>query len=138
MYGTLAMVHNAVAWVVLGVGAYVVVRGASARGGWSAGDSAWVKRLVLAVHLQLVAGLVLWFVSPAVQAATAPAIGSSTAHSPWTTNTTPRIRPIRPAVASIAPAHWRCMVALNRGSALSQLRRPASFPASVTACAVIS
>jgi hypothetical protein len=71
MYGTLAMVHNAVAWVVLGVGAYVVVRGASARGGWSAGDSAWVKRLVLAVHLQLVAGVALWFVSPAVQAARA-------------------------------------------------------------------
>jgi uncharacterized membrane protein len=71
MYGTLAMVHNAVAWLVLGVGAFVVVRGATGRATWGAGDRAWVKRLVLLVHLQLVAGLVLWFVSPAVQAARA-------------------------------------------------------------------
>ena len=71
MYNGILGLHNALAWLVLGVGAFVVVRGATGRATWGTGDSAWVKRLVLLVHLQLVAGLVLWFTSPAVQAARA-------------------------------------------------------------------
>lgn len=71
MYGILGAVHNVLAWAVLAIGAYLVVRGATARGGWGDGDSAWMRRLVLSTHLQLLAGLALWFTSPAVAAARA-------------------------------------------------------------------
>lgn len=71
MYGMLLGVHNVLAWAVLAVGAYLVVRGATARGGWGDADSTWMRRLVLCTHLQLLAGLGLWFLSPAVAAARA-------------------------------------------------------------------
>ncbi|WP_396205220.1 hypothetical protein [Gemmatimonas sp.] len=71
MYGFLIAAHNVLAWLVLGVGAMVLVKGATRKGAWDAGDSSWVRRLTLLVHLQLVAGLALWFVSPTVALARA-------------------------------------------------------------------
>lgn len=69
MYGLLIAVHNLLAWAVLATGAFVVVRALLGQATWSASDTAWVRRLTLSVHLQLVAGLVLWFTSPTVAAA---------------------------------------------------------------------
>lgn len=69
MHGVLIALHNVLAWLVLGVGALVIVKGATRQAAWNAGDTSWVRRLTLLVHLQLVAGIALWFVSPAVQVA---------------------------------------------------------------------
>jgi hypothetical protein len=66
MYGTILGVHNILAWAVLATGLFVLVRAAQGQATWSDADTSWVRRLTLFVHLQLVAGLVLWFVSPTV------------------------------------------------------------------------
>ena len=64
MYQILLKLHNVLAWLVLGTGFFVIVKALGARATWSAPETAWVRRLTLLVHLQLVAGLALWFVSP--------------------------------------------------------------------------
>lgn len=69
MYEPILTVHNLLAWAVLGTGLFVVVRALQVRTRWSNADTSWVRRLTLFVHLQLVAGLALWFVSPTVQQA---------------------------------------------------------------------
>lgn len=69
MYGTILGVHNLLAWAVLAAGIFVVIRAVRGQSSWSDADTSWVRRLTLFVHLQLVAGLALWFVSPAVQQA---------------------------------------------------------------------
>jgi uncharacterized membrane protein len=71
MYDILIIVHNVLAWAVLTTGLFVVYRALTAQQTWGDGDTGWVRRLTLFVHLQLLAGLVLWFVSPAVAAARA-------------------------------------------------------------------
>jgi hypothetical protein len=71
MYGILIGTHNLLAWAVLVVGGLVIARAISRQATWSDADTGLVRRLTLLVHLQLVAGLGLWFVSPAVAAARA-------------------------------------------------------------------
>lgn len=71
MYGFLIAAHNVLAWLVLVVGITVLAKGATRKSAWDAGDTSWVRRLTLFVHLQLVAGLALWFVSPTVAQARA-------------------------------------------------------------------
>ncbi|WP_439643142.1 hypothetical protein [Gemmatimonas sp.] len=71
MYGTVIALHNALAWLVLVVGVTVIVLGATASRTWGPAQTSWVRRFTLLVHLQFVAGLVLWFVSPGVAAARA-------------------------------------------------------------------
>lgn len=64
MYGFLIAAHNVLAWLVLVVGVLVLFKGATRKTAWNADDTSWLRRLTLLVHLQLVAGLALWFVSP--------------------------------------------------------------------------
>ena len=64
MYQILLKLHNVLAWLVLGTGFSVLVKALGARATWSVPETAWGRRLTLLVHLQLVAGLALWFVSP--------------------------------------------------------------------------
>lgn len=71
MYGSVIAVHNGLAWLVLIVGLIVLVQAGSAKATWGPQQTSWVRRLTLLVHLQFVAGLVLWFVSPTVAAARA-------------------------------------------------------------------
>jgi hypothetical protein len=71
MYGFLIGAHNLLAWAVLLVGGLVIVRALGRSATWSAAETTLVRRLTLLVHLQLLAGLGLWFVSPAVSAARA-------------------------------------------------------------------
>jgi hypothetical protein len=66
MYGFLIKFHNIFAWLVLATGIFVIVKALTARTTWGDGETSWVRRLTLFVHLQLVAGLALWFVSPTV------------------------------------------------------------------------
>ncbi len=69
MYGILIGTHNLLAWAVLVVGVLVIVRAVRRSATWSEADTGLVRKLTLLVHLQLLAGLGLWFVSPAVAAA---------------------------------------------------------------------
>ncbi len=69
MYGFLIATHNVLAWLVLLIGGLAIVRAVSRSATWSDVDTGVVRRLTLLVHLQLLAGLGLWFVSPAVTAA---------------------------------------------------------------------
>ncbi|WP_411281497.1 hypothetical protein [Gemmatimonas sp.] len=69
MYGILIGTHNLLAWAVLIVGVLVIARAISRSATWSEADTGLVRKLTLLVHLQLLAGLGLWFVSPAVTAA---------------------------------------------------------------------
>jgi uncharacterized membrane protein len=71
MYGSVIALHNGLAWLVLIVGLIVLVQAGSAKATWGPAQTSWVRRLTLLVHLQFVAGLVLWFVSPTVAAARA-------------------------------------------------------------------
>lgn len=71
MYGILIGAHNLLAWAVLIVGVLVIARAISRSATWSEADTGLVRKLTLLVHLQLLAGLGLWFVSPAVAAARA-------------------------------------------------------------------
>jgi len=71
MYGILIGTHNLLAWAVLVVGVLVIARAVTRSASWSAADTGLVRKLTLLVHLQLLAGLGLWFVSPAVTAARA-------------------------------------------------------------------
>ncbi|QJR36075.1 hypothetical protein [Gemmatimonas groenlandica] len=71
MYGILLGAHNLLAWAVLIVGVLVLSRAGSRSATWSEADTGLVRKLTLLVHLQLLAGLGLWFVSPAVAAARA-------------------------------------------------------------------
>jgi uncharacterized membrane protein len=72
MYGILIKFHNVFAWLVLATGLFVIFKALTAKTTWGPVESSWVRRLTLFVHLQLVAGLALWFVSPTVaQARTA-------------------------------------------------------------------
>ncbi len=71
MYGFLIGAHNLLAWAVLLVGGLVIVRALGRSATWSATETTLVRRLTLLVHLQLLAGLGLWFVSPAVSTARA-------------------------------------------------------------------
>ncbi|MES2522261.1 MAG: hypothetical protein V4617_06165 [Gemmatimonadota bacterium] len=71
MYEIILRLHNVLAWIVLLTGLYVVFLAVTRTATWSDADTGWVRRLTLFVHLQLVAGLVLWFVSPAVAPARA-------------------------------------------------------------------
>ena len=71
MYGILIGTHNLLAWAVLVVGGLVIARAISRQATWSDADTGVVRKLTLLVHLQLLAGLGLWFVSPAVAAARA-------------------------------------------------------------------
>lgn len=66
MYGFLIGLHNLLAWAVLGTALLVLGRAVTRRQQWADGDTTWVRRLTLFVHLQLVAGLALWFTSPTV------------------------------------------------------------------------
>lgn len=69
MYGILLGIHNVLAWAVLLVGVLVIARAATRSATWAEADTGLVRKLTLLVHLQLLAGLGLWFVSPAVAAA---------------------------------------------------------------------
>jgi hypothetical protein len=71
MYGLVIGVHNVLAWLVLVVAVLVLVRALTRRSTWSDADTGLVRKLTLLVHLQLLAGLTLWFVSPTVAAARA-------------------------------------------------------------------
>lgn len=71
MYGILLGAHNLLAWAVLIVGVLVIARAVSRSATWSDADTGLVRKLTLLVHLQLLAGLGLWMVSPAVAAARA-------------------------------------------------------------------
>lgn len=66
MYGFLIKFHNVLAWLVLAAGLLVIVKGLTAKATWGPAETSWVRRLTLFVHLQLVAGLALWFVSPTI------------------------------------------------------------------------
>lgn len=69
MYAILLSTHNLLAWAVLIVGVLVIARAISRRATWSEADTGLVRKLTLLVHLQLLAGIGLWLVSPGVAAA---------------------------------------------------------------------
>lgn len=69
MYGILLGAHNLLAWAVLVVGALVIARAVGRSATWSDAETGLVRKLTLLVHLQLLAGLGLWFMSPTVAAA---------------------------------------------------------------------
>lgn len=69
MYPFVLKFHNVLAWLVLVVGLLVIVKAVTAKSSWGDAETSWVRRLTVLAHLQLVAGLTLWFVSPAVSAA---------------------------------------------------------------------
>ena len=71
MYGFLIGAHNVLAWAVLFMGGFVIVRAIGRSTTWKDAETGLVRRLTLLVHLQLLAGLGLWFISPAVTAARA-------------------------------------------------------------------
>jgi hypothetical protein len=71
MYGFLIGAHNLLAWAVLMLGGFVILRAIGRSATWSDAETGLVRRLTLLVHLQLLAGLGLWFVSPSVAAARA-------------------------------------------------------------------
>jgi uncharacterized membrane protein len=71
MYGLLIALHNLLAWAVLIVGGLVLVRALTRSSSWSDADTGLVRTFTLSVHLQLVAGLALWFISPTVSVARA-------------------------------------------------------------------
>lgn len=71
MYGILLGAHNALAWLVLLIGGLVLARALTRSATWADADTGLVRRFTLVVHLQLVAGLGLYFMSPAVAAARA-------------------------------------------------------------------
>lgn len=71
MYGTVITLHNVLAWLVLLVGVVVIAQAGTAQGTFGAAQTSWVRRFTLLVHLQFVAGLALWFLSPTVAAARA-------------------------------------------------------------------
>ena len=68
MYGILLGAHNLLAWAVLVVGALVIARAVGRSATWSDAETGLVRKLTLLVHLQLLAGLGLWLMSPAVAA----------------------------------------------------------------------
>ena len=69
MYAILLSTHNLLAWAVLIVGGLVIARAVGRRATWSEADTGLVRKLTLLVHLQLLAGIGLWLVSPSVAAA---------------------------------------------------------------------
>ena len=69
MYAILISTHNLLAWAVLIVGGLVIARAVGRRATWSEADTGLVRKLTLLVHLQLLAGIGLWLVSPSVAAA---------------------------------------------------------------------
>ena len=69
MYGILIGAHNLLAWAVLIVGVLVLARAISRSATWSEADTGLVRKLTLLVHLQLLAGIGLWVISPSVAAA---------------------------------------------------------------------
>lgn len=71
MYGFLMSAHNLLAWAVLLLGGFVIVRAIGRSATWSDAETGLVQKLTLLVHLQLLAGLGLWFMRPEVAAARA-------------------------------------------------------------------
>lgn len=69
MYAILISTHNLLAWAVLIVGGLVIARAVGRRATWSDSETGLVRKLTLLVHLQLLAGIGLWLVSPSVAAA---------------------------------------------------------------------
>lgn len=69
MYPFVLKFHNVLAWLVLATALVVLVKALTARTTWGDADTSWVRRLTVLAHLQLVAGLTLWFVSPTIAAA---------------------------------------------------------------------
>jgi uncharacterized membrane protein len=69
MYPIVLKLHNLLAWLVLATAALVIVKALTAKATWGNAETSWVRRLTVLAHLQLVAGLTLWFVSPGVAAA---------------------------------------------------------------------
>jgi len=69
MYPFMLKFHNVLAWLVLATALLVLVKALTARTTWGDAETSWVRRLTVLAHLQLVAGLTLWFVSPAIAAA---------------------------------------------------------------------
>jgi len=69
MYPFILKFHNVLAWLVLATALLVLVKALTARTTWGDADTSWVRRLTVLAHLQLVAGLTLWFVSPSIAAA---------------------------------------------------------------------
>jgi hypothetical protein len=69
MYPFILKFHNVLAWLVLATALLVLVKALTARTTWGDAETSWVRRLTVLAHLQLVAGLTLWFVSPAIAAA---------------------------------------------------------------------
>ena len=76
MYPFVLKFHNVLAWLVLATALLVIVKALTAKATWGDAETSWVRRLTILAHLQLVAGLTLWFVSPAVGAARS-AMGAS-------------------------------------------------------------
>ncbi len=69
MYPFVLKFHNVLAWLVLATALVVLIKALTARTTWGDADTSWVRRLTVLAHLQLVAGLTLWFVSPTIAAA---------------------------------------------------------------------
>lgn len=69
MYPFILKFHNVLAWLVLATALLVLVKALTARTTWGDAETSWVRRLTVLAHLQLVAGLTLWFVSPSIAAA---------------------------------------------------------------------
>ncbi len=69
MYPFVLKFHNVLAWLVLATALLVIVKALTAKAGWGDAETSWVRRLTILAHLQLVAGLTLWFVSPSIAAA---------------------------------------------------------------------
>lgn len=69
MYAILLSTHNLLAWAVLIVGGLVIARAVGRSATWSDSETGLVRKLTLLVHLQLLAGIGLWLVSPGVAAA---------------------------------------------------------------------
>ncbi|MBL8016518.1 MAG: hypothetical protein JNK43_04550 [Ignavibacteria bacterium] len=67
MYQTLLTVHSLVRWIALAMLVYLIIRAYSgwlSSGVFTSGDSSLRKWTISSLHLQLILGIILYFVSP--------------------------------------------------------------------------
>lgn len=79
MYSTLLILHNLLRWGVLLFGLYAIIRSAAgiSKKNFTSADSKAQVFFVMFCHTQLLLGLVLYFISPNVNAALANGMGAA-------------------------------------------------------------
>lgn len=72
MYNPLLIAHNGLRWLFLAAALYAIfrsVKGLMGNGDYSPADNKAATFVIIFAHTQLLLGLILWFVSPTIQAA---------------------------------------------------------------------